>query len=108
MNIKKENIKSEGIKFQVLINDKEIGRAFLYLLKNDQHKRPFGFVEDVYIDPEFQGQGIGSKLMEEIIKEAKIQCYKLILTSRHSKPQVHALYKKLGFKDWGCEFRMNF
>ena len=108
MKIEKKRIEARGIRFFININGKEVARAFLYLLKNDQHKRPFGFVEDVFVREGLRGQGMGAKIMEELIKTAKEEkCYKLILTSRYSKPRVHELYKKLGFKDWGKEFRMD-
>ena len=29
---------------------REVGRAFLYVLRNDLHPEPFGFVEDVFVD----------------------------------------------------------
>jgi len=35
-------------------------------------------------------------------------CYKLIATSRTSRPKVHELYQRLGFENHGVEFRMNF
>ena len=35
-------------------------------------------------------------------------CYKLIATSRTSRPKVHELYQRLGFESHGVEFRMNF
>ena len=34
-------------------------------------------------------------------------CYKLIATSRTSRPNVHELYERLGFEKHGVEFRMN-
>jgi hypothetical protein len=34
-------------------------------------------------------------------------CYMLIATSRHSRPKVHDLYRRLGFEDHGIEFRMD-
>lgn len=109
MKIEQKRIEAQGIKFFINIDDKEVARAFLYLLKNDQHDKPFGFVEDVFVGEELRGQGIGTKIMEELIKTAKKEkCYKLILTSRYSKPKVHELYEKLGFEDWGKEFRINF
>lgn len=110
MKIQQKRIKSEGIKF--FINNEagqEIARAYLYLLTNDQHKVPFGYVEDVFVSEELRGQGMGTKIMEEIIEVAKKErCYKIILTSRYSKPKVHELYEKLGFTDWGKEFRIDF
>jgi hypothetical protein len=36
------------------------------------------------------------------------RCYKLIATSRDERPRVHDLYRRLGFEEWGREFRLNF
>ena len=77
-------------------------------MKNDSHKQPFGLMEDVFIDEPLRGKGYGTKLVKEIIKEFKKQnCYKLIATSRYPRDKVHKLYEKLGFEDWGKEFRIN-
>ena len=104
----KEKISAEGIRFSIKEDNKEIARAYFYLMKNDLHKQPFGLMEDVFIDESLRGKGYGTKLVKEIIKEAKKQnCYKLIATSRYHRDKVHKLYEKLGFKDWGKEFRMN-
>jgi GNAT superfamily N-acetyltransferase len=108
MKIKQQEINARGIKFIASDNDKEIGRAYLYLLTNDLHDVPFGFIEDVFVSEEYRGQGIGTKLVEEMIKRAKEEkCHKLIMTSRYGKDKVHSLYTKIGFADWGKEFRMN-
>ncbi|MFH1427775.1 MAG: GNAT family N-acetyltransferase [Patescibacteria group bacterium] len=109
MNIKKEKIVSESIRFSVIDNGKIIGQADLCLFKNEFHVQLFGLLESVFINENFRRQGIGTELITEIIKEAKKQnCYKLIATSRYSRPKVHKLYLKLGFKDWGKEFRIDF
>ena len=108
MFMKKQKISAEGIKFSIKKDDKEVARAYLYLMKNDLHKQPFGFMEDVFIDESLRSKGYGTKIVKEIIKEAKKQnCYKLIATSRYSRDKVHKLYKKLGFRNWGKEFRIN-
>jgi len=108
MKIKKKKIEEKGIRFSAEINGREIGRAFLYILYNDLHKGPFGFLEDVYINENLRGQGIGTKLLNEVINEAKRnECYKIVATSRHSRPKVHKLYKRLEFKDQGIEFRLD-
>lgn len=66
-------------------------------------------LEDVFFKKELRGQGWGTFLVKKVIEEAKRQkCYKLIATSRYSRPQVHQWYKKLGFKDYGKEFRIDF
>jgi GNAT superfamily N-acetyltransferase len=107
--IKNKKIEAFGIKFYIEENGKEIARTYLYLMKNDLHEKPFGLMEDVFVDSAYRGEGLGSKLVEETIKAAKEQgCYKLICTSRHSKPDIHAWYQRHGFVDQGKEFRMDF
>jgi GNAT superfamily N-acetyltransferase len=109
MEIKENKKNCIGFKFSVKENGKEIGRAYLYLMNNDLHSQPFGLMEDVFIDESQRGKGAGTALVKHIIKTAKkLGCYKLIATSRHSRPKVHRLYEKLGFKDYGKEFRIDF
>ena len=88
---------------------KPAGRAYLYVLFNELHKEPYGLLEDVFVDEAFRGQGIGSKLLQMVIDEAKARgCYKLVADSRYSRPEVHAWYAASGFTDYGKEFRMQF
>lgn len=97
-----------SIKISAEENGKVVGWAFLIVIANDRHEEPYGLMENVYIEEEYRGRGIGSKLVALVIEEAKIQgCYKLLATSRHSKPQVQAMYEKIGFKNHGIEFRMD-
>jgi len=109
MEIQQKEVHSYGIKFYVMDEQKEVARAYLYLLTNDLHTEPFGFMEDVFVDESFRGKGYGTFLVENIIEEAKAKgCYKLICTSRYGKDKVHDLYEKLGFKKQGLEFRIDF
>lgn len=109
MEFKKTDKECKGIKFSLDRDGKEIARGTLFVLNNDLHQEPFGFLEDVMVDEELRGQGIGTELVKKIIEEAKKQnCYKLIATSRHSREKVHELYERLGFKNHGLEFRMDF
>ena len=109
MKIKVNKISGNGFKFLILEKNKEVGRARLYVLKNDLHPEPFGFIEDVYIKEECRGKGYGSKLVNLLIEKAKEnKCYKLICTSRFTRPEVHNFYKKLGFNKYGYEFRIDF
>lgn len=110
MEIKKniEN-KSYAVKFTVEENGKIIGRAYLYIIYNDLHEEPYGLLEDVFIEEEFRGSGLGTKLVNSVIEEAKkIGCSKLIGQSRHERTKVHAWYEKFGFKNHGLNFRMDF
>ncbi len=107
--IQKKAIASKGVKFEIKDGKKVVGRAFLYLLYNGLHKEPFGLLEDVFVDESLRGQGFGTKLIEAVIKEAKKRkCYKLIATSRHSKPELVKYYARFGLKVWGVEYRLDF
>ncbi len=107
MKISHKKVKAEGIKVIAEDNGKEISRAFLYIMKNDLHTEPFGLMEDVFVDENYRKQGIGTELVNRVIKLAKEKgCYKIIATSRYGKDRVHALYEKIGFKDFGKEFKI--
>lgn len=109
MKIQQQENTVKGIRFSIWEDDIEIARAYLYLMHNDLHQEPFGLLEDVFVKEEYRSQGLGSKLVQEVIEIAKQNhCYKLIATSRKSREKVHELYKKLGFEDYGVEFRINF
>lgn len=99
-----------GVKL-VAVNEKkqQIGWAYLYLLYNDQHQRPFGLMEDVFVVEKFRGKGVGTALIRKLIQLARNkECYKLIATSRSQRQQLHQFYQKLGFTDYGKEFRIDF
>jgi GNAT superfamily N-acetyltransferase len=86
-----------------------VGRASLVIIVNESNVRPYGLLEDVFVSEELRGQGLGTQLVEKIVQLAREErCYKLIATSRYSRPRVHELYKTLGFQDHGREFRMDF
>lgn len=106
---KKEKIKGDrGIKIILEKDGKLMGRAYLYLIENDLHDKPYALLEDLYIEEEYRGQKIGSELVQAVIAEAKkLGCYKLISQSRYERENVHEFYEKLGFKDYGKNFRLD-
>ena len=109
MNVRLYDQKASGVRVACQGNGRELGHAYLYILQNDQHTEPFGLVEDVFVEEAARGQGTGRELLKALIEEAKKRgCYKLIATSRHGRDDVHAWYERLGFRDHGIEFRMNF
>ncbi len=110
MEIKKE-IKKDcfAVKITAEEGGESAGRAFLYVIFNDLHKEPYGLLEDVFVEEKYRGSGLGTRLVKEIIEEAKARgCYKLIASSRQSRDKIHQWYEVLGFKDYGLEFRMDF
>jgi GNAT superfamily N-acetyltransferase len=106
----KLTVAAEGIRFSVEMDGREVGRAYLYLLRNDLHSQPFGLLEDVFVEPDYRGSGVAGELLEAVMAEAKRSCYKLIATSRDggTRTSVHEWYIRLGFVNYGTEFRMNF
>jgi len=109
MEIQTTEISATGVKLFIEQDGREVARAYLYLMTNDLHKEPFGLMEDVHVEESMRGQGLGTQLITKLIELAKERgCYKLIATSRYSRPNVHALYEKLGWKDHGKEFRIDF
>jgi GNAT superfamily N-acetyltransferase len=108
MNIERQARAAQGIRFSVRGREGEIARAYLYVMTNDLHEAPFGLLEDVYVAESDRGGGLGTALVNEVISAAReAGCYKLIATSRASRPKVHALYERLGFANYGLEFRLN-
>lgn len=57
-----------------------------------------GMIEDVVVDMEHRGKGIGRKLMEKLLAEAKHRNLdSVILFSGHHRKAAISLYKSLGF-----------
>lgn len=108
MNIKQTEKTTVGVKIFVEEDGVELGRAWLYLIYNDLHTEPYGLVEDVFVKEDVRGKGVGNKLLEKVISQAREKkCYKIIGTSRMSRDMVHEWYKRLGFREYGLEFRMD-
>lgn len=110
MEIRKDVEKrAYAVKCTAVENGQTVGRAYLYIIFNDLHEEPYGLLEDVFVNGESRGKGLGGQLVREVIEEAKARgCHKLICTSRHGKEELHEWYKSFGFRDHGAEFRMDF
>jgi GNAT superfamily N-acetyltransferase len=108
IKIVREERAARGIRFSIAGENGEVARAYLYLMTNDLHDTPFGLLEDVFVAESERGSGLGTALVNEVIAAARAAgCYKLVATSRASRPKVHELYERLGFANYGLEFRMN-
>ncbi len=109
MNVERRERPAKGIRFSISRDGREVAHAYLYVMSNDLHDAPFGLLEDVYVEESQRGAGFGTGLVNEIVSAAReLGCYKLIATSRATRPKVHALYVRLGFEKHGVEFRMDF
>ncbi len=106
-DISSKNKKTDSLRLSLRQEGKEIGRVWLYFIRNDLHAQPYAYIEDLYVEEPFRGKSFGTKLMQAALEEArKRKCYKVIATSRFEREKVHEFYKKLGFKEYGKEFRM--
>lgn len=108
MEIRERAAVCAGTKFSIEEGGREIARAYLFTGENGLHMEPWGLLEDVFVAEDRRGQGWGVRLIQRVIEAARVAgCYKLIATSRYSRPEVHDLYLRLGFKEYGKEFRMD-
>lgn len=108
MDIQEQQIQTTGVKFVARDGDEEMGHVYLYLIHNDLHDEPAGYIEDMYVDEAHRRKRVGSALLNSLIAKAKeLGCYKIVGTSRESKPMVHEWYERSGFSKYGFAFRMN-
>lgn len=64
-----------------------------------------GIIEDFVVSEEWQGKGVGRKMMEFAMEVCrKHNCYKLVLSSNKKREKAHSFYKSLGFKKHGFSF----
>ncbi|OIO18391.1 MAG: GNAT family N-acetyltransferase [Candidatus Magasanikbacteria bacterium CG_4_10_14_0_8_um_filter_32_14] len=110
MEIQKKEINNvKALKYFVEKDGKEVGRAYVYIIKNDLHVDPYGLLEDIFVDESARGGGLGTELLKQAIAGAKeAGCYKFVSTSRKSRENIHAWYRKNGFEEYGLEFRITF
>ena len=74
-----------------------IGIAALYIITKLTKRS--AFVEDVVVDSAYRGQGLGEKIMRELIDRARAAgVNSLSLTSRAERVAGNKLYQKLGFE----------
>jgi GNAT superfamily N-acetyltransferase len=90
--------------------DEVVGTLSLLIMDKLAHLgAPSGIVEDVVVRKDWQGKGIGKKMMKFAIDLCqKIGCYKLMLSSDVKRGIAHNFYEKLGFKKHGYSFVVHF
>jgi GNAT superfamily N-acetyltransferase len=56
-------------------------------------------IENVIVDPDARGLGVGAAMMVWAIEEARRQkCFRVQLTSNKARVRAHRFYERLGFK----------
>ena len=83
-----------------MFGDAVVGCASLVHNDMDTHEELSPWLASVYVDPEYRGKGLGSALVERIVKEAtesKVKDLYLYTTDRES------LYSRLGWQVYSRE-----
>ena len=94
--------------FVAELDDVVVGTFTLLIMDNLAHMgAPSAIIEDVNVAPAWQGQGIGTRIMEFAMDRArKAGCYKLVLSSARDRVDPHRFYRKLGFSQHGISFEV--
>lgn len=97
-----ELIASKAAIVLAAVDDEDPDRKILGSMTLVVFRIPTGvrsWVEDVVVDTEYRGRGIGEKLIRTAIARAEAEGAKTIdLTSRPSRVEAHRLYKRCGFE----------
>lgn len=80
-------------KYQIIFEGESICGYF-----SVENKEDYIFLKELVLSPEYQGKGIGSKIIEELFRESKEKNIPVKLQVMKVNPAQH-LYRRLGFKD---------
>ena len=106
-NILKKILENENHIIHVAeLNGKIVGSTTLLIEQKFIHEGGLvGHIEDVVVNKEFEGHGIGMKLVLSLLDVAKgKKCYKTIL---NCEDKLIPFYEKIGFKQKSTEMRFD-
>ena len=106
-NILKKILENENHIIHVAeLDGKIVGSTTLLIEQKFIHEGGFvGHIEDVVVNKEFEGRGIGMKLVLSLLDIAKEKkCYKTIL---NCEDKLIPFYEKIGFKQKSTEMRFD-
>jgi GNAT superfamily N-acetyltransferase len=87
-----------------------VGTFALHIMDNLAHMgAPSAIIEDVAVDPEWQGRGVGKLMMKYALRICGEKgCYKAALSSNLKRKKAHSFYESLDFEKHGYSYRINF
>ena len=87
-------------------NGKIIGSTTLFIEQKFIHNGgKVGHIEDVVVSKEYEGRGIGFKLVNSLLEKARVMnCYKTILDCQD---ELITFYERIGFKQESNQMRYN-
>ncbi len=84
-----------------------VGFVSLSLKNSLWEAGPLANIDEMVVDEEHRGEGIGSALMEHVIDTArKLGCGRIELDSAFHRTDAHAFYEKKGFEQRAYLFTM--
>ncbi|WP_241492099.1 GNAT family N-acetyltransferase [Pseudomonas sp. TTU2014-080ASC] len=88
---------------EILVAERDgqvLGTCTINLIEHLSHNfARSAILEDVVVDADARGLGIGQALMQKAIERATSWgCYKVALSSNHKREEAHRFYENLGFK----------
>ncbi len=95
-----KDLLAEKHAFQMFAKDGD-GSLAGYIASVEKEARPkFLWIIELFVDPKYQGKGIGSSLLERVVQEAKKKNLKgLVVQTEFENIAAQNLYKKAGFKE---------
>ncbi|WP_167616498.1 GNAT family N-acetyltransferase [Maribellus sediminis] len=92
--------------FWVLMDEKVIGFMACYF---NHPKQEYGFISTISLKSEFQGKGIGKKLINKAISYARKNQFKQIqLEVNRNNTKARVFYERLGFTASGSSSQSDF
>jgi GNAT superfamily N-acetyltransferase len=90
------------------IDGKVVGTLVVAILPNLAHGgAPYAVVENVVVDEEHRGEGIGRALMHDALALAReTGAYKLTLSTNARRKEAHEFYRSLGMKETHAGFEV--
>ncbi|AJQ94215.1 GNAT family N-acetyltransferase [Gynuella sunshinyii] len=71
--------------------------------------RPFGVIENVIVHTDYRRQGIGRRVLERAVLIARQKnCYKVMLMSGSTSPEVKRFYEHAGFSQDKLGYQIRF
>jgi ribosomal protein S18 acetylase RimI-like enzyme len=81
------------------LDDKIIGFCAYAIVNNLWQEGQIAYVYAMVVDEKYRGQGIGSRLIQEVIEGSKQRGLKRVeLDSGFPREKAHAFYEQLGFE----------
>ena len=79
---------------------KVVGYCSLNIRLNMREQGLIGVLTELIVDKDVRGQGLGKKLMKEMVKQTKKKkCREIQLSSTFPRKKAHKFYQGLGFKN---------